>query len=209
MKTVSVSGSRREGVGKKDARKHRAEGRIPCVVYGGKEEVHFTVDEKAFSKLLFSPETFFISLDIDGKSYPCILKEVQYHPVSDNILHVDFQEFSGDKPITISIPLKFHGSAPGLLKGGVLIKKFRKLPVTGLPKDLPDTIDVDINNLDLNGKVVVSDIFQDKFQIHEKPETTVVTIRTTRLSAETEVPEGEAPAAVAGEAKEGAPKEKA
>ena len=197
-----MSGSRRESVGKKDAKKQRAEGRIPCVVYGGAEEIHFTLEEKAFAKFLTSPETFFIKLNIEGKEIDTILKDVQFHPVSDSILHVDFLEFSDKKPITVPIPLKFHGNAPGLLKGGVLIKKFRKLPVTGLPRDLPDTIDIDINNLDLNAKIVVGDIPQDKFTILEKQEITVVTVRTTRVAVEE--PGTEAAAAAAAPPAEGA-----
>ena len=213
MKTVSMSGSRRESVGKKDAKKHRQEGRVPCVIYGGEEEIHFVVEEKELTKLLFTPETFFIKLIIDGTEHDCILKEVQYHPVSDHVLHADFMEFSADKPVTASIPLKISGSAPGVIKGGQLIKNFRKLTVTALPADMPDNIPVDISGLDLNDKILVGDIKQDKFTVKERDDQFLVTVRITRIAvsagpeeeeAEGEVKEGEE----AAEGEEGASKEK-
>lgn len=193
MKTVSMSGSRRESLGKKDAKKHRKEGKVPCVLYGGKEEIHFVASERDFDKILFTPETYFIKLDIDGSEHDCILKEIQYHPVSDHVLHADFLEFTNDMSITTSIPVKFHGNAPGLMKGGQLIKKFRKLSIRALPADMPEAIVIDISNLELNDKIKVSDIPQEKFKILDSPESYVVGIRITRLSAET--PEGEEGAA--------------
>ena len=194
-----MSGSLRESVGKKDAKKHRAEGRVPCVLYGGKEEIHFVLDEKMLSKIIFTPDTFFIKLTIDGKEYDCTLKDVQYHPVGDEILHADFLEFAPDKPITISIPLRFSGTAPGLIKGGQLIKKFRKLPVRALPGDMPEAIVVDVSKLDLNGTIHVSDLAEKKFHILEKPERFVVACKTTRLAASTEETEEEAEEAAEGE----------
>lgn len=191
-----MSGSLREGVGKKDAKKHRAEGRVPCVIYGGEEEVHFVINEKDFTKFLFSPETFFIKMTIEGKEYNCILKDVQYHPVSDRVLHIDFLEFNGEKPITTLVPVKIVGSAPGVIKGGQLVKKFRKLTVTAMPKDMPDTINVNVGKLEINDKILINQIKLNKFTIKEKGEQFVVTVRTTRLAASAgpEEAEGEAPA---------------
>jgi len=198
MKTVSMSGSRRESVGKKDAKKHRLEGRVPCVLYGGKEEVHFVLEEKDLAKIIFTPETFFIKVNIEGSEHDCILKDVQYHPVSDNILHADFMEFTGDKPITTSIPVQVVGSAPGVIKGGQLVKKFRKLTVTALPKDMPENIQIDISKLELLDKIMISEIKQDKFSIKERGDQYIVSIRTTRLAASAEKGE-EAEEAAAGE----------
>jgi len=183
MKTVSVSGSLRENVGKKDARKHRKEGLVPCVLYGGKEQFHFLMHEKEFKDILFTPDAYFIKLELNGKHYDCIAKEVQYHPVSDKILHADFMEFTQDKLIIVDIPLKFKGNAPGLLKGGQLVKKFRKLPVKALPKDLPQIIELDISNLEVNDKIKVGDIPQESFKIMEKAERFVVGVMPTRVTA--------------------------
>lgn len=178
-----MSGSPRESVGKKDAKLHRAEGRVPCVLYGGDEQVHFVTDEKAFLKILQSPDTFFIKLSVGDKKYDCVMKEIQFHPVSDSILHADFIEFKSDKPLTLHIPVKFSGTAPGVIKGGKLVTKFRKLPVVALPGDMPEAIVVDISNLDIAQKVLISQIPQEKFRILEKQERYVVTINATRQSA--------------------------
>jgi large subunit ribosomal protein L25 len=195
MKTVSMSGFPRESVGKKDARKHRADGKIPCVLYGAEKQVHFLADEKDFGQVLFSPDTYFINLTLEGKDHHCVLKDIQYHPVSDHILHADFYEFSQDKPLILAIPIHYEGVAPGVIKGGQIVKKFRKLNVKALPKDMPDSIKVDISNLDINQKFLVKELVQDKYKILEQQERYIVAINPTRLSATTEGGEGgEAPA---------------
>jgi large subunit ribosomal protein L25 len=186
MKTVSMSGSSRESVGKKDAKLQRSEGRIPCVLYGGKEQYKFTADEKSFAQIVFTPDSYFIKLTIDGKSHDCILKDIQYHPVSDTILHADFIEFSMDKPLTMSVPVHFTGNAPGLIKGGQLIKKFRKLNVRALPGDMPESVVIDISNLDIDQKITIGELVQEKYTILEKPERYIIAIRATRVSATTE-----------------------
>jgi large subunit ribosomal protein L25 len=186
MKTVSMSGSLRESVGKKDAKVQRSEGRIPCVLYGGKEQLKFTADEKSFAQLIFTPDSFFIKLSIDGKTYDCVLKDIQYHPVSDTILHADFIEFSMDKPLTMSVPVKFTGKAPGLIKGGQLVKKFRKLNLRALPGDMPEAVTIDIGNLDIDQKITIAEVPQEKFKILEKPERYIIAIRATRVSATAE-----------------------
>ena len=195
MKTVSMSGFPREGVGKKDARKNRADGKVPCVLYGGEKQIHFLAGEKEFHQVLFSPDTFFIKLSLEDKTYDCVLKDIQYHPVSDHILHADFFEFNKDKPLSLSIPVHYDGTAPGIIKGGQMVKKFRKLPVKAMPKDMPDFIKVDISNLDINEKIFIKEIPQDKFTILEPQERYVVAINPTRLSATATPGEGEEAAA--------------
>jgi large subunit ribosomal protein L25 len=196
MKTVSMSGSLREGVGKKDAKVLRSEGRIPCVLYGGKEQIKFTADEKDFHQIVFTPDSYFIKLTIDGKNHDCVLKDIQYHPVSDTILHADFIEFEMNKPLTMSVPVKFTGNAPGLIKGGQLVKKFRKLNIRALPGDMPESVVIDISNLDIDQKITIGELAQDKFKILEKPERYIIAIRATRVSATTEPgAEGAAPPA--------------
>lgn len=190
-----MSGFPRESVGKKDARKHRADGKIPCVLYGGEKQIHFVAEEKDFGQIVFSPDTYFIKLSLEDKTYDCVLKDIQYHPVSDHILHADFYEFSQDKPLTLSIPLRFEGTAPGVIKGGQLVKKFRKLAVKALPKDMPDYIVVDISNLDINQKILIKDLPQEKYTIAEQQERYIVAINPTRHTAgETTAESGEAPA---------------
>lgn len=187
-----MSGFPRESVGKKDARKHRADGKIPCVLYGTEKQIHFLANEKDFGQVIFSPETYFINLSIDGKEHNCVLKDIQYHPVSDHILHADFFEFPTDKPLMLAIPVNYEGVAPGVIKGGQIVKKFRKLTVKALPKDMPDHIKVDIGELDINQKILVKDLPQVKYKIMEQQERYVVAINPTRLSATTEGEGGEA-----------------
>ncbi|HOX78093.1 MAG TPA: 50S ribosomal protein L25 [Bacteroidales bacterium] len=193
MKTVSMSGSLRESVGKKDAKLQRSEGRIPCVLYGGKDQIKFVADEKSFHEIIFSPESYFIKMTVDGKTYDCVLKDIQYHPVSDTILHADFIEFSMDHPLTMSVPVRLTGNAPGVIKGGQLVKKFRKLNVRALPADMPEAVTIDIGNLDIEQKITIREIAQEKFKILENPDRYIVAIRATRASA-TPDGKGEAPA---------------
>jgi large subunit ribosomal protein L25 len=186
MKTVSMSGSLRESVGKKDAKLQRSEGKIPCVLYGGKEQYKFVADEKSFHQIVFSPDSFFIKLELDGKVHDCVLKDIQYHPVSDTILHADFIEFEMDKPLTMAVPIQFTGNAPGLIKGGQLVKKFRKLNIRALPADMPESVVIDISNLDIDQKITIAEVPQEKFKILENQDRYIIAIRATRVSATTE-----------------------
>ena len=186
MKTVSMSGSLRESVGKKDAKLQRSEGLIPCVIYGGKEQLKFVVEEKAFHQIVFTPNSYFIKLTLNGKTHDCVLQDIQYHPVSDTILHADFIEFEQDKLITMPIPVKLKGNSPGVIKGGQMIKKYRKLSVRALPDDMPEAITLDISKLEIDDKITIGDVPQDKFKILENPERYIVAIRATRIVAPTE-----------------------
>ncbi|NOX46293.1 MAG: 50S ribosomal protein L25/general stress protein Ctc [Chlorobi bacterium] len=207
MKTVSLSGSLRENVGKKDAKKHRREGKVVCVLYGGKEQIHFTIDEMAFSKIIFTPEVFLINLQLDGKEYSAILQDIQYHPVNDKVLHADFLEIFEDKAVTIGVPVKFEGVAPGILAGGKLFKKIRKLKVNGLVKDLPDFITINIDKLDIGSSVRVRDVVNEELEFLDTPNAVIVMVKTARGAAEDEEEEegeGEEGAEGAeGESKEG------
>lgn len=186
MKTVSMSGSLRESVGKKDAKFHRSEGRIPCVLYGGKDQIQFVADEKSFNQIVFSPESYFIKLTVAGKTHDCILKDIQYHPVSDTILHADFIEFDMDKPLTMSVPVRIMGNAPGVIKGGQMVKKFRKLNIRALPADMPEYVEVDISELDIEQKIIISQLPQEKYKILEHQDRYIIAIRATRASTTTE-----------------------
>jgi len=192
MKTVSLSGSLRENVGKKDAKKNRKEGKVPCVIYGGEKQIHIAIDEKSFKKIIFTPEVYIIIIKVDGKDYQTILQDIQYHPVNDNILHADFLEIIPNKPITIAIPVKFEGVAPGVLQGGRLVKKIRKLKVSGLADNLPDFIMLNIDKLDIGNSIRVKDITYKNLTFLDTPNAVIVGVKTARgLSAE-ELAEDEA-----------------
>ena len=184
MKSVSISGSLRENVGKKDAKKHRREGNVPCVLYGGKEQIHFVAEEKSFKKLVYTPESFTVKLNVNDKDYNAILQDIQYHPVSDNILHADFLEIFDDKPVVMHIPVKVTGNSQGVLKGGKFIQKLRKLKIKSLPVNLPDSIDLDITPLEINDSIKVSDIKRNDVTFLDAPSAVIVGIRVTRVAVE-------------------------
>ncbi len=159
MKTVSLSGSLRENVGKKDTKALRKAEMVPCVMYGsGEEQVHFATAEKNFKKILFTPETYIIEFDVNGKVYKTILQDIQYHPVTDRVLHADFLIVKDDQPITVTLPVALEGSAAGVMRGGKLKKGVRKVKVCGLIKDLPDYIKVNISNVNINEAIKVKDL---------------------------------------------------
>ncbi len=207
MKSVSLSGSLRENVGKKDAKMHRREGNIPCVIYGGQEQVHFLVNAKAFSKLLFTPEVNLVKLNLDGKEIDALMQDVQYHPVTDEVLHVDFLQIFPEKPVTIAIPVKETGTPTGVLKGGKFIKKVRKVKVKALAKDLPDFVTVDISGLDIGDSIKVSDLKADNVLFLDAPTTVIVGVRTARAVVEEAAPGAEEAAAEGAAPAEGEKKE--
>lgn len=175
-----MSGSLRGNVGKKDAKAQRNAGKVPCVIYGGKTQVHFSADETAFKPVLYTPASHLININVDGKEYLTILQDLQSHPVSDHILHADFLELKPEKPVIIPVPVKITGTSPGVLRGGKLIKKFRKLKVKALIQHLPDEIEVSISNLDLNQTVKVSDLKVANVEFLDIPSAVIATVASTR-----------------------------
>jgi large subunit ribosomal protein L25 len=180
MKQVSMSGSLRENVGKKDAKANRRQGRVPCVLYGGSEQVHFTLDEKQFNRLIFTPEVYLVKLSLEGRNFDAILQDVQYHPVSDMVLHADFLEANPGKMITASVPVEVEGTARGILKGGKLVKKFRKLKVRGLVEDIPDHIPLNLTKLDIGSVIKVQDVKFPKLILLDNPNAEVLGVKATR-----------------------------
>lgn len=180
MKTVSLSGALRAHVGKKDAKTQRYEGKVPCVIYGGKDQVHFSTDATSFKPILFTPETFIIDINIEGKNYLTILKDIQYHPVSDEVLHADFYEVSAEKPIVVFIPVKLTGTSPGVIRGGKLTQKFNKLKVKGLIKDLPDFLEISISKLDVGQTIKVKDLAFDNIRFLDISSTVIAEVKTAR-----------------------------
>lgn len=192
MKRVSVSGSPRENVGKKDAKMQRAEGRVVSVLYGAGEQTHFTIEKNPFNKIIFTPEVFVIDLEINGKVTPAILQDVQYHPVTDAPLHADFLQIVEGKPIVINLPVKLEGVAPGIIKGGILTKKLRNIPVKGLVDDIPEFITIDISGLDIGNNIKIRDIDFGKLVPQINEANLVAGVKTARgVVVDAEGEEGE------------------
>ena len=188
MKTVSMSGSLRANVGKKDAKMNRASGKVPCVIYGGKEELHFAIEEKILEKIIFTPYTFLVDLDIEGKKFTATLQDVQYHPVSDKTLHADFLQVTKGKPIIVSLPIRVEGSSPGVLRGGKLVKKFRKMRVIGLAEHMPEEIVINISKMEIEDSLRVSDIKIPNIEVLEVMSNLVIQVASTRAVEPTAVP---------------------
>jgi len=186
MQTVSLSGSPRENVGKKDAKALRQQGLVPCVMYGGEKQLHFFLDERDFAKLVYTPETYIAKIKLGDDEIETLLQDIQYHPVTDKILHADFLEVFTDKPIRVAIPVHPIGNSPGVMKGGVLNLILRKLVVRGLAKDIPDGIDVDISDLDIGDSVRIKDLSIEKLSFVDKPQTVVLSVKVTRMAATAE-----------------------
>ncbi|MEN7550675.1 50S ribosomal protein L25/general stress protein Ctc [Rapidithrix thailandica] len=180
MRTLELVAYKRQDLGKKTAQKLRAEGLVPCVLYGGKENVHFAVPMILFRDLAYTPEVAQVNLNVEGTEYQCILQDLQFHPVSEIITHADFLELNEDKEVKMDVPVKFVGNSPGVQKGGKLVTKLRKAKVRALPKDMPEAIQVDISKLELGKSVKVSEIKAENFTILNNPLVTVATVSIPR-----------------------------
>lgn len=196
MKSITIKGSKRESVGKVATKALRNADKVPCVLYGGENPLHFSANELDFSKLIYTPNAHTVVLDINGgQKINAILQDIQFHPVSDKILHVDFYQLSDDKEVNMEIPVIIEGSAPGvMLEGGTLVISKRKLKVRALPKNLPDFINVDISSLKLGNKITTAELESEDFTILHPDNTVVCKVRTSRasMSIEEEELEGEA-----------------
>ena len=184
MKSITINGSKRESVGKKATKALRNAGMVPCVLYGENNPVHFTAKELDFSKLVYTPNAHTVVLKLDGKTtVNAILQDIQFHPVSDRILHVDFYELKNDKEISMNIPVELTGAAPGvLISGGRLLLNKRKLRVKALPSNLPDIIVVDISELEIGNKLYTSSIKSEKFSFVHPDNTVICQVRTSRAA---------------------------
>jgi len=205
MKSITIKGSKRESVGKVATKALRNAEKVPCVLYGGEQTIHFSADEKAFKNLVYTPNVYTAKIELeDGKIFDAVLQDIQFHPVTDKILHVDFYQLFKGKEITMHIPVHLIGSAPGVLNGGSLGFNLRKLNVRALPKNLPDFIDADISKLDIGDKVTVSELADEKFNLLHPENTVVVQVRMARAAIVDEVVEGEEGEEGATEGEEGA-----
>jgi large subunit ribosomal protein L25 len=181
MKTVDAIGYLRHEVGAKDAKKLRSESMVPCVLYGRKDEtIHFSVPMILFRHFAYTPDAVFVNMDIEGDEYLCIMKDIQFHPVSETILHADFLRLYDDLPVTMDIPVGFTGVSVGVQKGGKLVVKLRKVKVKGLPQNMPDKILVSLDGLDLGQSVKVGTVKQENFTIISNPNVTVASVAIPR-----------------------------
>lgn len=177
-----MNGSVRTETGKKFAKQIRREERVPAIVYGGKENLMITLVERELKDIIYTPHVYIINLSIDGKTYKAIVKEMQFHPVTDKILHLDLLQVFDDKKLTVALPVKLTGSAEGAKQGGKLTLTTRKLRVCGFPKDLPEMIEVDVTELGLGKSRLVSELSFDKFEIIEPKSTVIATVKLTRAA---------------------------
>ena len=180
MKTVSLSGSPRENVGKKGANALRKGGSVPAVVYGGEKQIHFSVLENDAKKLVFTPNVYLIELEIEGKKLRVILQEAQTHPVTDRILHLDFLEISDSKPFKLNLPVRLEGFSKGVRNGGKLSQNFRKLKVLGLLKDMPDSVKIDITPLKIGDKIRVADLNISGLKFFDPENAVIVGVQMAR-----------------------------
>jgi len=184
MKSITINGSKRESVGKVATKALRNAGEVPCVLYGGEEPVHFAADERVFAKLVYTPNAHTVVIDLgDNVTFNAILQDIQFHPVSDKILHIDFYQLFDDKEVSMNIPVIIKGAAPGVLNsGGVLSRNKRKLRVRALPANLPDVIEADISTLELGSKLYVTELADESFKFLHPDNTVVCQVRTSRTS---------------------------
>jgi large subunit ribosomal protein L25 len=210
MKSITINGSQRESVGKKETKALRNAGQVPCVLYGGDKPVHFSAPELAFSKLVYTPNAHTVVIALEnGTSFNAIMQDIQFHPVTDRILHVDFYQLYEDKEITMEIPVHIIGTSRGVLNGGVLRKNYRKLKIKALPANLPDFVEADITPLKIGSKLYITALENPNYKFLHPDNTVICQVRRSRASVadvaddEDEAETAEAPVAeTAAEAQE-------
>ncbi len=180
MKVAQLSGSPRANVGKKDAKALRDAGQVPCVLYGQGTQTHFSVKDISIEKLVYNPDVFQFELDVDGKKTKAIIQEVQQHPVTDKIMHVDFLELDDKKPVKVALPVRLTGSSRGVMAGGKLMQVFRRLKVIGLPGELPDAVTIDITKLRIGQSVRVGDLETGGLKFVDAKNAVVVAVKMAR-----------------------------
>ncbi|PQJ16005.1 50S ribosomal protein L25/general stress protein Ctc [Aureicoccus marinus] len=205
MKSITIKGSQRESVGKASTKALRNAGKVPCVLYGGEAPVHFSSEELSFKNLVYTPNAHTVLIELEnGESYQAVLQDIQFHPVTDRILHIDFFQLFKDKPITMNIPVRLEGNSPGVRNGGRLLRRKRKLAIKALPDLLPDEIVIDISKLRIGGTISVDSLRVDDYTIMHPDNQAIVQVKTSRTAVadadDDEDEEGEAPAAEGAEA---------
>lgn len=180
MKSITIQGTKRESVGKKSTKALRDAELVPCVVYGGEQPLNFSTEEKSFKNLVYTPEAHTVVIELDGKKIEAVLQDIQFHPITDKILHADFYQLSADKPVVMSVPVRITGRAKGVVSGGVLRQSFRKLTLKAIPANLPDEIVVDVTPLKIGGKLYVGDIKNEKYTFMHPDNAVIAAVKTSR-----------------------------
>lgn len=180
MKTIEIKGTERKDLGKKATKELRTSGQVPCVLYGGEEVFHFSAESKEFRNLVYSPNIYVVNLTVDGKKFQAIMQEIDFHSVSDEIMHIDFLQVFDDKKIKMAIPVKLTGLAKGVQEGGKMMLKQRKLNVLGLAKYLPDTLDIDVTEMTLGKSKKIEDLNFENIELLDAKNSVVCTVRLTR-----------------------------
>ncbi len=207
MKTIEIIGYKRANLGKKDAQRAREQGYVPCVLYGGKEQVHFTAPMILFREIVYTNDAHFVHLNIEGEESQAILQDVQFHPVSEIILHADFLQISDDRKIKMDVPIRLQGQAAGVSKGGTLVRKKATLKVYGFPKDMPEHIDVDVTELDFHHAIKVKDMNLPNLEFIDPKRSPIAVVevpRAAKMAAEEEAAAAAAAATTAATPAEGA-----
>jgi large subunit ribosomal protein L25 len=195
MKTILLKGELRNGLGSSSSKALRSAGKVPCVMYGKGENVNFCIYEADFKNLVYTPNVYKVRLNIEGNTHEAILQDIQFNPVSEAMMHVDFMAVDPAKPVVMDIPVRVVGNAPGVRAGGKLVKKINKLRVKGLIQNLPDYIDLNIDNLEIGQSVKVKNLEVTGFDILDAKENAVVSCKTTRALLQAETAAAAAPAA--------------
>ena len=186
MKSIAISGSPRENVGKRDAKELRYQGLVPAVLYGGATQTHFAVSAADMRAVVYTPVVHFIDITVAGVTSQAIIKDMQFHPLTEQLIHIDFLLLDEAKPVTMEIPVKLTGTSPGVKVGGKLVQKLRKLRVKALPKDHLDNIEVSISELEVGKSVKVSEINLPNLTITNAQEDTIVSVTTSRALRQAE-----------------------
>ena len=189
MKSIEIKGNLRKNLGKKHTAALRANGEVPCVIYGGEENVHFSSSENELRHIIYTPDIYLVKVSIDSKQYQVILQDIQFHPVSDKLLHLDFIEVSDVKPAVVSLPVKITGKSAGIMAGGKLRQRRRYLKVKGLIKDLPDVLTIEIDDLNIGDFIKVQDLDYPNLELLDPSRAMVVGVATSRLSKGMEIGE--------------------
>ncbi len=182
MKLLEIKCSLREAVGKKESRKLRNKGLVPCVLYGGGENIHFFAPENDFRHMVYTPNVYLVKIDIAGKVYDGILQEIQFHPVTDKILHMDFLQIFEDKPVSINVPVQLNGVPEGVKEGGKLALEARRLKVSALPGDLPDVLHIDVSEIGLGKSIKVGELEFPGIKLLDSANLVIASVKLTRVA---------------------------
>jgi large subunit ribosomal protein L25 len=209
MNTITIEGQLRTDFGKAATRQLRSEEKVPGVIYGGEKEINFSASATAFKNLVYTHEFMLAELNIDGTPYRCVLKDLQFDKVSDQLIHVDFLELVEDKKVIVTVPLKFKGVPAGVKAGGKLVTKIKSLKIKTLPKYLRENIEIDISHLELNDNLRVQDVKADNMEVLNSPRIPIASVTLTRQLKQEEATTAKAPVAAAAAATTAAPAAKA